>query len=71
MKFIRNFRHLQFLSAYSAPDTSFSRINGAPPEIEKLYLEWCRCHGDWEWIQSDRGRYVDEALEQWERRHGA
>ena len=57
----------KFLSAYIHPDSPFSRVTGAPPEIERLYQEWCRCSGDWDWVCSPRGRYVDERLEAFER----
>jgi len=60
----------KFLSAFVHPDSSFSRVTGAPREIEDLYLEWCRCSGDWDWVCSPRGRYVDERLDAYERVQG-
>ena len=62
-----NIRLPKFCSPLVPPDSTFSRSAGAPPEIEDLFREWCRCSGDWDWCESTRGRYVDYRLEEYER----
>ena len=67
----KNIKLPTFCSSFVDPNSSFSRAAGAPPEIEDFYAEWCRCSGDWDWVCSERGRFVDQVLDLYERRAGA